>query len=159
MILFCRLREGPGRRILPDVLCMAEINVSTSDQTCFHFHRQISWRIAWVTLPDAPNQKLCCETTQQLKQNTGCFFLQLQHNGFNYSCGFRKTAAAQIKSGLIFCPLSAAAALDSDRYRQRGRDIRPERYGMYREPTMRCSLLSVREFDVNTQQSHKDRSY
>lgn len=99
------------KRIRPGVLCIAAANDATSDQTRFQFHRQISRHIAWVTLPDGPKQELCCETTQQLKQHTRCFFLQLQHNGFNYSCLFCKTAAAQMTAGLIFRLLSAAALL------------------------------------------------
>lgn len=97
-----------GKRILPIVLCVAADSNTTSDQTCFHF--QISWRVAWVALPDAPNQRLCCETTQQLKQHTRCFLLQLQHNGFNYS----KTTAVQITPALIF----SFCVLDSDQHRR-----------------------------------------
>lgn len=48
------------------------INNATSDQTCFHFHHQISWHNAWVTHQEDRNEKLCCETTQQLKQDARC---------------------------------------------------------------------------------------
>lgn len=81
-----------------------------SDRTCFHFHQQISWHIAWVTHPHGPNQKLCCEATQQLKHHTRCFFPPNYITmGLITAACFCKTAAPRTARRLVVLLLSAAA--------------------------------------------------
>lgn len=88
---------------------LSAANDATSEQACFRLHHQISCHIAWVTQPRGPNEKLCRETTQQLKQHTRCFSPQLHHNGFNYSRVCSTTAAWRRTPGLII-RLSVALA-------------------------------------------------
>lgn len=87
------------------VLCLGVVNNTASDQTCFLFHHQISWHDAWVTHQECRNEKLCCETTQQLKRDTSWCFFQLHHNGFNYSSMFCKAIVLQMAAGMIICLL------------------------------------------------------
>lgn len=90
------------------------------------------------------------------------FFLQLQHNGFNYGCLVCKTAAAQMSAGLMFRLLSAAASLllalctPISISRQAAISERGLMGGA-EGPAVRCSLLSA--FRFGAQRSRKDKSY